>query len=374
MEFALYFRIIGTGIKMKQVFSNFAQKCRFNLTKCAGIVGFLGILSGGAAAQNIFWYSNPAAKVQNHAYFPTKNCINMGGGLEAPVEGEWGYRFDPRDFGEIRSAGFDTVRIPIKWSAHTSNGPKYTIDPVFLERVDRIIDWGLAQNLNVIINVHHFDELYENPDANEAKLYAIWAQLSYHYANAPIKLMFEVINEPKDNFSGARVNNVLANTLNIVRRHNPSRTVILTGDKWGDVQGMDNLRLPNDPYIVATVHNYYPFEFTHQGAEWMGADAPPKNRKWPMDGDYQKMNETIGKIYAWRQRLGVPVLMGEYGTDTAVPQDWRVSWAYDSSAAYKGAQIPTCYFNFSAGFGIFDSKTRKWNQPILRALQENFQR
>lgn len=358
---------------MKHSIKTFANLCTKKIMLCGTGIGIAGLIGGASFAQGLFWYSNPATKVENRAYFPTKNCINMGGGLEAPNEGEWGYRFDPRDFGEIRAAGFDTVRIPIKWSAHIGKGPNYQIDPVFLERVDKIIDWGLSQNLNIIINVHHFDELYEIPDENEHKLYAIWAQLSFHYAKAPINLMFEIINEPKDNFSGARVNNALANSLRIIRKHNPNRTVILTGDKWGDVQGMDNLQLPNDPFIVATVHNYYPFDFTHQGAEWMGADAPPKDRAWPLKDDYEKMNETIGRIYSWRQRLRVPVLMGEYGTDTAVPQAWRVSWAYDSAAAYKGAQIPTCYFNFAAGFGIFDTKTRKWNTPVLKALQENFQ-
>jgi len=44
--------------------------------------------------------------------------INIGNALEAPREGEWGVYIRDEYFRIIKEAGFDTVRIPIKWSAH----------------------------------------------------------------------------------------------------------------------------------------------------------------------------------------------------------------------------------------------------------------
>ena len=344
--------------------------CSKNGLFCASAIFVSSVLGGAAIAQS-FWQisgQNQSRAIKNAAYFPVNKCINMGGGLEAPKEGEWGYTFESQDFYAIKQRGFDSVRIPIKWSAHISNNERALIDPLFLQRVDQIISWGLAAKLNIIINVHHYDELYENPDVHEARLIAIWQQLSEHYRNAPPQLIFEIINEPKDNFSGARVNRTQNAALAQIRQTNPTRTVILAGDKWGGIDGMDNLRLPNDPYIVGTVHYYGPFEFTHQGAEWMGKDAPPKGRKWRQNGDIEQLNKDISRIYEWRQRLGAPILMGEFGTDIAVPMPARAEWARDVSAGFRAAQIPTCYYSFAAGFGAYDKDNRRWHSPIIEAL------
>ena len=303
----------------------------------------------------------------NRAYFPVNNCLNMGNGLEAPNEGEWGYRFERGDFALIRERGFDTVRIPIKWSAHIEAGAPYRIDPTFLRHVDDIVSWGLAARLNVIINVHHFDELYTNPNANERKLLAIWEQLAAHYQDALQSLMFEIINEPREALSGARANSVQARALASIRRTNPNRTVILAGDNWGGIDGMENLQLPNDPFVIPTVHYYGPFEFTHQGAEWL-PNAPPAGRNWPQQGDIAQLNNDIDRIVAWQNRMNAPVFIGEYGTDIAVPINLRERWARDVTTGLKRAGFATCYYNFAGGFPIYDKSTRRWQEGILRAL------
>ncbi len=337
---------------------------------CSAAVFAISAIGGAAIAQSMWQYSRPAPQMQtkNAAYFPVNKCINMGGGLEAPKEGEWGYTFEEQDFYTIKQRGFDSVRIPIKWSGHVTNDNNAVIDPKFLQRVDQIISWGLSARLNVIINVHHYDELYADPDTHETRLINIWRQLAQHYKNAPPNLIFEIINEPRDNFSGERVNRTQAMALSQIRITNPTRTVILAGDKWGGIDGMDNLRLPDDPYIVGTVHYYGPFEFTHQGAEWMGKDAPPLGRKWRQAGDIEQLNKDIERIYNWRQKLGIPVLMGEFGTDIAVPMHARAEWARDVSLGFRAAQIPTCYYSFAAGFGAYDKANRRWHKPIIDAL------
>ena len=39
-------------------------------------------------------------------------------------------------FQAAKDAGFNSVRIPVRWSAHALAEPPYTIDPNFLKRVD----------------------------------------------------------------------------------------------------------------------------------------------------------------------------------------------------------------------------------------------
>lgn len=45
-------------------------------------------------------------------------AINLGNGLEAPNEGAWGLYLKEQYFVDIAEAGFDSVRIPIRWSAY----------------------------------------------------------------------------------------------------------------------------------------------------------------------------------------------------------------------------------------------------------------
>src|SRR5260370_26825961 len=70
--------------------------------------------------------------------------VNLGNALEAPAEGEWGLMLKEEYFSEIAKAGFQSVRIPIRWSAHAGKEPPYTIDAKFFER----IDWAIQQTLS----------------------------------------------------------------------------------------------------------------------------------------------------------------------------------------------------------------------------------
>src|SRR5262249_48597152 len=90
--------------------------------------------------------------------------INLGNALEAPKEGAWGVTLQAEYFKTIKDAGFASVRLPVKWSAHAQADAPYTIDPKFAARGDWAIDQALANQLNIIVNVHHYDEMASRPD------------------------------------------------------------------------------------------------------------------------------------------------------------------------------------------------------------------
>ncbi|WP_158264140.1 cellulase family glycosylhydrolase [Amycolatopsis sp. CA-126428] len=52
----------------------------------------------------------------------------LGDGPELPLDGRY--------FDEVAEAGFATVRLPVRWSAHAQAEPPYAIDPAFARRVD----------------------------------------------------------------------------------------------------------------------------------------------------------------------------------------------------------------------------------------------
>ena len=92
-------------------------------------------------------------------HFPVKRCMNMGNALESSYEGEWGYTIRERDFHTIAKAGFDTVRIPVRWDEHISANPPYKIDPARMQRVIDVVGQAQGAGLGVIIDVHHYRDL-----------------------------------------------------------------------------------------------------------------------------------------------------------------------------------------------------------------------
>jgi hypothetical protein len=52
--------------------------------------------------------------------------VNMGNMLEAPNEGDWGSYVQQEYFDLIKQAGFDFVRLPVNWKAHTT-GSRTTV-------------------------------------------------------------------------------------------------------------------------------------------------------------------------------------------------------------------------------------------------------
>ena len=104
--------------------------------------------------------------------------INFGNCLEAPKEGEWGLKIEKEYVQKVKEAGFGSVRIPIRWSAHAAKEAPYTIDPAFFDRVDQLLEWTQSQSLPTIINIHHYEELYRDPAKEEPRFLALWKQIA----------------------------------------------------------------------------------------------------------------------------------------------------------------------------------------------------
>lgn len=69
--------------------------------------------------------------------------INLGNMLEAPNEGDWGLTVQEEYFDLIKEAGFDFVRLPVRWNTHAEEEWPYTIGPAFFTRVDDVLRWAL---------------------------------------------------------------------------------------------------------------------------------------------------------------------------------------------------------------------------------------
>lgn len=295
--------------------------------------------------------------------------INMGNALEAPNEGEWGVYIKDEYFKIIKDAGFDTVRIPIKWSYHVGGRPPYKIDDDFFKRVDWVVNKSLEQNLITIINIHHYDEIMVKPEEHKERFLSLWRQISEHYKDYPERLYFELLNEPCNALTSDLWNQYLKEAIKIIRKTNPQRKIIVGPTSWNSAWRLRELSIPkDDKNLIVTFHLYTPFEFTHQGAEWVTL-SPPLGRKWlGTEEEKRQITNELDMAVQWAREHNVPLFLGEFGAYSKVDMESRARWTSFVAREAEKRDISWCYWEFCAGFGAYDPSKKAWRTELLRAL------
>lgn len=297
---------------------------------------------------------------------PIDRCMNLGSALEAPVEGEWGYMVRRSDLARLKEAGFDTVRLPVRWSVHTAETYPFTIDPNLFARVDEIVSWAEEIGLQIIVNVHHFDALNDDPDTHEPRLEAIWDQIAMHYAGASDHLIFETLNEPHTNMTIERTDVMNRRLLDRIRADHPDRWVILGTAFWGNLSGLEDSDPPYDPRAMLTYHEYSPFEFTHQGASW--ADAKDTGIRWGTRKDVTEMLAELDKAVTVQNRKGMPVFVGEFGVYQGVPMEQRARWTRTLRRGMEARGLAWCHWDFAGSLNVYDVEQEAWLPDLKAAL------
>ena len=132
--------------------------------------GILGVALFAAASVSAFAQDDGAF----HYNRLLGRGINLGNALDGPHEGAWGVTLKADYFRLIKKAGFSSVRIPIRWSTHASTAAPYDIETDFFQRVDWAIGQALSRNLAAVINIHHYEEMNQDPIQNLPRLVELW--------------------------------------------------------------------------------------------------------------------------------------------------------------------------------------------------------
>jgi len=296
--------------------------------------------------------------------------VNIGNALEAPNEGDWGVVIQKEYFDLIKQAGFDSIRLPVRWSTHADKAAPYTIDPKFFARVDQVVNWALAQNLQVVLNIHHYEEMATDPTGKRERFLSLWKQIAEHYKDYPPALVFEVMNEPNGTLDASLWNSISADALQIIRESNPERNVVIGGVNWNGYDQLAFLKLPDtDPHIIATFHYYNPFHFTHQNAEWVPGSNAWAGTTWnATDSEKAEITGNFDQVASWAKAHNVPVLVGEFGAYSKADMASRARWTDFVAREAERRGFAWTYWEFCSGFGAYNPYTRQWNEPILKAL------
>jgi endoglucanase len=314
------------------------------------------------------------AEVDRYAFEQNERLgrgVNFGNALEAPVEGEWGMVIEERFFDLVKEAGFSSLRIPTRWTSHAGLEAPYTIDPAFFERVDWVVAQGLKRELAVVLNLHHFDgDIYESPSDHKARFLAIWKQISEHYADQPDGLFFELFNEPYGTLSTTSAwNQMAAEAIAIIRNTNPQRIIVVGPGQWNSYRELYGLQLPEaDRRLIVTFHYYEPFEFTHQGAEWVENSDPWLGRTWGTEQDQRAVQDAFAQVRKWADFTRRPIYLGEFGAYSKADLESRVKWTAFVAREAEKQGFSWAYWEFGAGFGVYDREKQAWNEGIFGAL------
>lgn len=222
----------------------------------------------------------------------------------------------------VRENGFRSIRLPVTLGQHEGPAPDYTIAPALLDRVEEVVDWALAEDLAVLLDLHHDSWMWTNamPSRHDevlAQFTATWEQLAERFRDHPRTLLFESINEPQfAGSTGEAHEYALLDELNVAFHEvvrssggrNADRVLVLPTLHTDSGQArLDSLvstvTALDDPNLAATFHyyGYWPFSVNVAGGTRFDATAQ------------QDATDAFARVRTTLVGQGIPVILGEYG-------------------------------------------------------------
>ena len=347
--------------------------------------------------------------------------INLGNSLEAnrdgtPNETAWGNPSLTEQFVQsVKSAGFQSVRIPVSYLSKIDDNNGYKIDSAWLDRVQQVVDYCIRNDMYAIINMHGDGYntvqggwlLCNGSDQTKIKekYKACWEQIADRFKDYDEHLIFESMNEEfdgtysdpnKDYYNNINeYNQIFVDTVRQTGGNNDQRWLLIPG--WntniGYTTGNYGFRLPTDQYlssevssdekrIMISVHYYDPWEFcgTESGEKTQWGESVTDSSKEPNWGNETYMASQFKKLNQKFVSQGYPVVIGEFGAIDKLALDSRnkvCRTEYYQKVCYYAKQyhlIPVAWDNGDTktyGFCLLDRYSGQIVQPeIVNAMMK----
>lgn len=295
----------------------------------------------------------------------------------------WGNAIEDSYFAFVKAAGFNSVRIPVRWQ-HNSNPVTHEVSPERLAGVHEDVKLATAAGLAVVISFHWYYEIMEaanNADANPVayeneKIHfaSIWSQVATAFEDIPDSLLvWDILNEPTIK-SADRLNEVMTLGYNAIRTAAPGKTIMFESYHAAKFADITALKLPQDGNIIFSGHYYEPYNYTHQGHSYdcLGDVSYLNTAK----ADIRGYVATVQRLYPDINGGHVPMNMGEFGVSggesattsscdkgNELPSPkMKAEWAKETIKAAEMYDISWHYWGFVGvgGFEAFDRQNEVW--------------
>lgn len=278
-------------------------------------------------------------------------------------------RFKARYFQMIKDDGFNTVRVNLHPFRHMDADNNYALRDSWWRVMNWAVENALKANLMVILDLHEFGAMGNDPEENKGKFLAFWRQISERLQNAPNNVLFEILNEPSRKLGAEMWNQYFREALAIIRKANPTRVIIIGPPQYNSIGQLQELDLPaDDRNIILTVHYYSPMDFTHQGASWAGREDKmgvewngSEEEKLAIERDFTSAN-------AWAREHNRPVFLGEFGVYDKAGMESRVRYLEYVTRSTEELGWSWAYWQFDSDFILYDMDKEKWVEPVLNAV------
>lgn len=284
-----------------------------------------------------------------------------------------------------KDSGFNTLRVPVSWS--NMMGDDYTISSEYANAVKQVVDWAMAQDMYVIVNLHYDNGWFENfPTQKEECMYRykrIWQQVSDVFKDYDERLVFEGQNEELgwssvwNQWGGTKgkaksyalVNEINQTFVDVVRASggkNKARYLLIPGYNTGIETTVDKLyKVPKDKekHVIISVHYYSPstFAILTDDASW-----GKNQRTWGTASDINELKKSMDMLKKRFLDNGIPVIIGEYGCPME-NKDINSVRKYLSKVCEEAYSMGMCPVLWSTPGHIYDREACKISDKIIEA-------
>jgi endoglucanase len=225
----------------------------------------------------------------------------------------------------IKSAGFNSIRIPFNYRLFVTDTPGKELKGVGYELLDQAIKWCREENLYVILDMHcapggqtgdNIDDSYGYPYLfgnleNQQITVDVWKKLAGIYSNEPVVIGYDLLNEPIAPYFDIKKINPLLEPLykqitEAIRDVDKNHIVFLGGAQWDG--NFDVFGPPFDSKLAYTFHKYWT----------------------------KPVKEVAQPYIDFSNKYNVPIWMGESGENTnewihsfrTMLEDNNISWCF----------------------------------------------